>query len=717
MFNISRKHFIYPFAILIFTSAFLVFQIQPIIAKMLLPLYGGTPSVWTTCVLFFQIGLLTGYGYTHILVKNVKLKHQLIIHSCLLAISLLLIPIMSNMPKAPQNLSQTLGIIQVLAFSVGLPFILLSASSPLFQYWFGAVYSKKSPYRLYALSNIGSLLGLLSYPFVIETVLPLSTQILIWSFGYLSFIGMTIWWQCQLVKVSLGKNYNEVNDTKIQNKKTISFSSVHSPKFLVRIIWLFLTAGGSIVLLAFTNKMCQDIAALPFLWVVPLCLYLITFILCFERDALYQRNIWFPFLILSVSLCGYLLHQEYEENQTSLIYQIIIYCAALFGCCMVFHGELVRRRPAKQDLTLFYIHIALGGALGGLFVNFIAPIVFSGYWELHISLVLVWILAMVILATHNHAEHKIHILWIKFYLKRHYSLSIGSVGIVILIWVLGRNMMVMKAPSIFNTRSFFGVLHVFEYDKETSNHFRILKHGRVGHGVQWMHTLDMDKPTAYYGSCSAVALAINRFPLRSNNNLVLKVGAIGLGIGTIATYGQNNDIFRFYEINSDVDWIARDYFTYLKNSKANIDVIIGDARQTMKRELETTGSQNYDIILVDAFNGDAIPTHLLTQEASDLYWEHLNEDGILAFHITNKQFDLSDVVRQLAIYTNKEAISIIDDGKCDDYSVKNFWILITSNQTFINDIQVQKAQNDWEFEPKPIIWTDDFNNLFEIVKW
>ncbi|SVB90732.1 uncharacterized protein METZ01_LOCUS243586, partial [marine metagenome] len=459
----------------------------------------------------------------------------------------------------------------------------------------------------------------------------------------------TFWCQWSVIKNSLGQNSKQLNDVKIQINTSKSYSSIQLPGWFDRFIWILLTAGGSVVLLAVTNKMCQDVAVLPFLWVVPLCLYLFTFILCFERDAWYQRKIWFPFLALSVGLLVFLLHREYEESQISLVYQIIIYCAALFGCCMVCHGEIVRRRPTTVDLTLFYVHIALGGALGGVFVNFIAPIAFGGYWELHASLVFVCALAMVVLVALDQDEHQFHFSGIKFYVKRRFAVIVGCVGIGIMIWVLGKNIMVMQTPSIFNTRSFFGVLHVFEYDKGTREHYRILQHGRVSHGVQWMHTLDMDQPTAYYGSCSAAALALNRFPSRRSDDVeknAIRVGAIGLGVGTIATYGRDNDVFRFYEINSDVDWVAREYFTYLENSKADIDVIIGDARQTMKRELETTGSQQYDVILVDAFNGDAIPTHLLTQEASDLYWRHLKESGVLAFHISNNHFDLSDVVRQ-----------------------------------------------------------------------
>ena len=710
MINITRKSVMSPFAIAIFTSAFLVFEIQPIIAKVILPIYGGTPSVWTTCVLFFQIGLLIGYIYSHYLVKNTPIKNQVIIHSCLLIISLIIIPLIFDKPEKTQTLPQSLGIIQSLVSTVGVPFIILSASAPLFQHWFGILNPKKSPYRLYALSNMGSLLGLLSYPFIIEPLFSLSTQLETWTAGYLLFFILSLWCQWKVINFSLTKNFYKLNNE--NHKRNVSQTS--SINFTDRIIWVFLSSGGSIILLAVTNKMCQDIAALPFLWVVPLCLYLLTFILCFEKDKWYQRNIWFIFLMFSIGLCAYVLNNEFDENQIPIAFQIFIYCAALFGCCMIFHGELVRRKPSTDKLTIFYIYIALGGALGGLFVNFIAPMVFSGFWELHISLVLVCTLALLILFKHNQSGYRVHFLRINFYAGKRYLSFIGTIGLFFLLYVLKNNITSMKRPSIFSTRSFLGVLHVFEYQKGTNNHFRILKHGRTGHGVQWVSETNKNQPTAYYGNCSGAALTINQFP---SKNSKLKIGAIGMGIGTIAAYGQKNDSIRFYEINQDVNQIAKDYFSYIKNSKANIEVAIGDARQTLENELLTPGPRQYDIMLVDAFNGDAIPTHLLTKEASDLYWKHLHKDGILAFHITNKQFDLSDIIRQLAIHANKKAIPIIDDGECDEYSVENYWILITENEVFINNSEVQKVDSEWVNEVKPIIWTDDFNNLFEIVKW
>jgi len=453
------------------------------------------------------------------------------------------------------------------------------------------------------------------------------------------------------------------------------------------------------------------VSVIPFLWVVPLSLYLITFIICFERDAWYQRKIWIPFLALSVGLLVYLMGRDYEDIELSLAYQIMIYCAALFGCCMVCHGEMVRRRPAASDLTMFYVYVALGGALGGVFVNLIAPLLFDGFWELHGSLVFVCLLVVIVFAFESSSMH---------FLQRVVIVTVGFVGVGELIWFLGKHISEQRDTSIFNTRSFFGVLHVYEDDKGKRQHIRSLYHGRIKHGEQWQHESELHRPTSYFGPRSGVALALNRFPSRTNEETeknAIRVGTIGLGVGTIAAYGRPKDFFRFYEINSEVESVAREYFGYLDNSKAGIEVVIGDGRRTMQRELETSGSQQYDVLVVDAFSGDAIPIHLLTQEASDLYWRHLTEDGVLALHISNFHVDLSDVVRQMAIHANKDAIYIEDDGRGDRYDDSSDWVLITSNQAFINDPQVLRFQDDWRREPRPIIWTDDFSNLFEIVSW
>ena len=365
------------FAVAIFTSAFLVFQIQPVIVRFILPWYGGTPSVWTTCMLFFQIGLLVGYIYAHLLARYIHPARQAYIHLALVLISLSTLPITPTLPDNSSDNMKLVEILIILGASVGLPFILLSASAPLLQHWFSKAYAGKSPYRLYALSNTGSLLALLSYPFVVEPLLSLTNQTLSWSMGYALFFILCLWCAWQLIRSKL----TTTTQSDPRNDGSTSFTRIGWGQ---RMTWVGLAACGSIMLLAVTNQMSLDVAVIPFLWVLPLSLYLLSFIICFERDKWYKRVIWFPFAAISMAVLIYLLNQAYSDEDIALHYQIAIYSLALFGACMVCHGELVRKRPSDDNLTLFYLFLALGGAVGGVFVNLIAPLIFDGYWELHL---------------------------------------------------------------------------------------------------------------------------------------------------------------------------------------------------------------------------------------------------------------------------------------------------------------------------------------------
>ncbi len=697
-----------PFAVAIFTSAFLVFQVQPVIARFILPWYGGSAGVWTVCMLFFQLGLLAGYAYAHGLALHLNRKQQVVVHCILLALSLLALPITPSLPELSQNTPVTLQILAVLALSVGIPFVLLSASAPLLQHWFAQVNPGTSPFRLYALSNVGSLLALLSYPFWVERTLGLLSQTLIWSFAYFGYMGMVVWCAWFVFRLNREETTGSVI---VESSPEMTIEPVRKSDIGDKLMWILLAACGSIALIAITNQMSLDVSVVPFLWVIPLSLYLITFIISFERDAWYQRTIWVPFFILSVGLLVYLLSEDYGSGEMSLAYQIMIYCGALFGCCMICHGELVRRRSDAKDLTMFYVYVALGGAVGGVFVNLVAPLIFNGYWELHGLLV---VISLIILWSIGREETTGNVLFKKM------GLTAGYGGVAVLILFLGLHIADRLEETILNTRSFYGMLHVYEEDAGTRDHIRKLRHGRIGHGKQLVHNTLERIPTSYYGPETGAGLALDHHPVRRDHNHPtgsIKVGAIGLGVGTIAAYGRPLDTFRFYEISADVEVIANEYFTYLSKSKAAVDVAIGDGRRVMQSEYDEGGSQNYDVIIVDAFSGDAIPVHLLTQEASDLYWKHLNEDGILVIHISNLHIDLSDVVRQMASHAGKEIFNIDDDGDSHFYMSGSSWVVITDNEAFLNDELIQDQMDEWDHELNPIVWTDDFSNLFDVVEW
>lgn len=692
------------YAIAIFTSAFLIFQVQPIIARYILPWFGGSPAVWSTCLLFFQLGLLAGYAYAHLITTRLSLQRQAFLHCALIFVVFILLPVSPTRPitelDGMHDSFQTWTILKLLFKTVGFPFILLSASAPLLQHWFANKYVGTSPYRLYALSNTGSLLALISYPFLIEPLFAIREQTLWWSIGFVIFGLATL-----VSAWAFFKNHKHAPEL-AQEKGQQSITSKNTMK-IRPIRWILFSACGSMLLLAITNSMCQDLAAIPFLWIIPLSLYLISFIICFERDTWYQRIIWIPLFAAFTSLLVNHLLQDFEDESITLLGNILIYCGTLFTGVMVCHGELTRSKPHTAKLTSFYLFISLGGAIGGIFVNLIAPTIFSGFWELHVSLLSIAFISTISLIQDKSTLSN----------QMHSALSSASgAGSILLAVFLWMHVGIYGDKSIHDSRGFFGVLHVYDNDSETHSHHRSLVHGRIRHGNQWFSPELENQPCTYFTENSGVGIAINHHPLRKGGKS-MHIGVTGLGIGTISALCNPGDSIRFYEINNQVITLANEYFTYLKNSKADVEIILGDARLTLEKEVNSEESNRYDVLVLDAFSGDAIPIHLLTEQSFDLYRKHLKKDGILAIHITNLYVDLSDVVRNLAKKADLPIHYIVHDGDDGPYDDYNEWVLITENKEFIADKKVQSALSDWNHELKDIHWTDDFSNLFETVIW
>jgi hypothetical protein len=413
--------------------------------------------------------------------------------------------------------------------------------------------------------------------------------------------------------------------------------------------------------------------------------------------------------MISVAALVMLLHEDYANDDRSFAIQVLIYTGAMFACCMVCHGEMVRRKPAADSLTSFYLYVSLGGAVGGLLVSIIAPLVFDGYWELHLCLIAIAVIAGLCIFTDKNFQPAPSLRW---------AMSGGwGLATFVLAFYLLEHALVQREGSIANTRGFYGVLHVYEENGGTENQTRSLYHGRITHGIQWNSPFYNNIPTSYYGTNSGVGLAVKRHPFRAKaDDNSMKVGIIGLGVGSLAVYARDIDDYRFYEINTQIETLARQHFTYLSDSKSKPEIIIGDGRISLARELNTSGSQQFDVLVVDAFSGDAIPIHLLTAEAVDLYWQHLKPDGILALHITNIYFDLLDVAYQLASHTGHKAVWVEDFTK-RRYERYSSWVLITNNQAFLYDKKVLKALDVWAPPVKPVIWTDDFSNLVEVIDW
>lgn len=604
------------FAAAIFISAFLVFQVQPIISKTILPWFGGSPGVWTTCMLFFQLLLFAGYSYAHVLTKFMSQRSQGAVHFALLLFALFVLPMTPTADWKPLGGEDpTLSILLILLANVGLPYFLLSSTGPLLQAWFAKRVPDGSPYRLYALSNVGSLAALISYPFLVEPALTTSSQGQIWSLVFCLFATV-----CGYLAASQFRLAPTECDAINRVDATVSTSH---PTWKHYLTWLALPAFASMLLLATTNHVCQDIAVIPFLWIVPLSLYLLTFIICFDREAWYSRRWCAGAGILSLLV----IHGvAFTTSSWSMPVQLLAYFAAMFFTCMVCHGELVRNKPASQYLTAFYLMSSAGGAIGGLTIGLVCPWLFSTYLEMQICMLAAAVIMTGVFLVDAQAT------WLGDSPSRR---VIGVLGYCFVFIVVGfvefgdRDNGVVRS-----TRNFYGVLQVTESPWGTN-----LVHGRILHGFQFRHPAFQKLPTTYYGEEAGVGLALTH--LREGKPK--RVGAVGLGVGTVATYGKPGDYFRFYEINPTVLEIANNDFSYLKDSAATTEVILGDARISMERE----SSQQFDVLVLDAFSGDSIPTHLLTKEAFDVYLRHLSADGVIAVHISNKHVNLEPVIRRL----------------------------------------------------------------------
>ena len=698
----------------IFLGAFLLFQVQPVISKMILPWFGGSPAVWTTCLLFFQVALLGGYAYADLLARVEQPSRQAVIHLILVIVALLLLPITPNASWKPDGAwHPTLHILLLLAVTVGLPYFLLSATSPLVQAWFARAYVDRSPYRLYALSNIGSLLALLSYPFFFEPSLTTSMQGNVWSVSFVVFAAF-----CARLTMKLWRA-GPLQTAANPDSGNSPFQGDSPPTWITRLSWVALPALGSALLLAVTNHLCQNVAVIPLLWVAPLSLYLLSFIICFDRETWFVRR-WFGLAaVVIVLMASYLtlaplLKSHFEKLgygwqwsyiTTHVVLQITVYLVALFSLCMVCHGELVRRKPHARRLTAFYLSVAAGGALGGLLVALVCPLVFSGFFELNLALILGCLLALAALAV----DMKQHWLSEATFLLRGAALLAGAVVLGIVVWTQfeARD----HEGGLARARNFYGVLSVKErYADDDEAQGRALFHGDTLHGYQLLGDGKLDVPTSYYTTHSGVGKTL----LNYRTNSPLRVGAVGLGVGTVAAYAKQGDCFRFYEINPLVILLAEKHFTFLEDARtrqAEIQVEVGDARLSLERE----EPQDFDVLVLDAFSGDTIPVHLLTREAFKVYLRHMKPDGVIAVHVSSRYVDLKPVVLRIGRHYHLKN-ALVHSVKVDKLATAPCdWILLTKNERFLRKDAIAEVSQFMAADDAFPLWTDQYNNLFQIL--
>ncbi len=688
------------YAATIFLSAFLLFEVQPVIAKMILPWFGGTSAVWSTCLLFFQMVLLLGYVYAHWLHGVRKPRLQALIHLSALAVSLAALPILPAEHWKRAAGLPSLRILALLAATVGMPYFLLSSTGPLLQAWYARSHKRGMPYRLFALSNLASMLALLSYPVLIEPNLPSRVQGYGWSLAYVAFAilcGATAW-RSAAHSAELPQAAAEEADAP-------------APSCPLRALWLALAASASVLLLAVTTHLTQDVAAIPFLWILPLSLYLLSFILCFEAPRYYSRIIFLPLLALSLAFMALRLWPGLREAEGAWLERLyaldmrwIIGCfsAALFVCCMACHGELARLKPHPRYLTGFYVTVSAGGALGGLFVGLIAPNLFRAYYEFPIGLGLCLLAVALVLARGLSGAAPA---------RR----AAGRAALAIVLcgygWCLFIIMRDMVSEYRVVARNFYGLLRVRDdgdprFDEDAS---RRLIHGVINHGQQMLREEYRRLPVTYFCPDSGIGRA-----MRATEGRPRRIGILGLGCGTLAAYGRAGDTIRIYEINPLVLDIARREFTYLSDTPARIETAIGDGRLTIESE---PARHEFDILVMDAFSGDSVPVHLITREAFQSYFRHLKPDGILAVNISNKYLNLEPVMASAAESLGKTAfVYHYTPPEGDILCFSCSWTLLMDRAAA--DAHPELRQHGKELRARPgfRLWTDDFSNMFAILK-
>lgn len=762
------------FGVAIFTSAFLLFQVQLLLGKFLLPWFGGTSAIWATCLLFFQILLLGGYIYAHQIASGFRPSTQGKAHLAFLAITSLSLvsawyfwssPVLPSISWKPApGAAPILGILELLVISVGLPFLLLSSTGPLLQSWYAHLdlsERNKSPYFLYALSNAGSVLGLLSYPFFLEPTFRLKIQSWIWGVGFAVFA-----LSCAICAWQMHRSTAEKAHPVEESLAPIDGHSETPPR---RWLWFLLPMVGSVMLLATTNLLTQDVAPIPLLWVLPLCVYLLSFVFTFH-GSWYRRAIFHPLFAITAALAAISLFRDTEMRVTS---QIVIFLSVLFAACMVCHGEVARIRPATRHLTSFYMLLSAGGAAGGLFVAIVAPTIFPTFWEYELGLWATAVLLVIVLFLDRNswlhdrkpdllipagfitvglvllkylaraqlieippsllAAYKVLVgvmiclcVWLAFTggpnwarsRKFRWSEITLVAGFLLLSTGLFLHLNAQDPAPLYRERNFYGAVAVFEiWDEARRNSFYEFLHGQIVHGVQ--PKKDRKMPASYYGPGSGARLALLTNPQRDIGPM--RVGAIGLGIGTLAAYSRPGDVYRFYEINPAVIRIAQGqggYFSYLSDASARIEVVQGDARLSLEEEAAHHEFQNFDVLFVDAFNGDSIPVHLLTREAMALYLSHLRgPDSVIVVNATNVFVNLIPVVAELAESYGMKAKLILSTVETGVLRRSVFILLTRGNSLDVPEIQKvgYSIQDPQRAKGRPQLWTDDYSNVARLL--
>jgi hypothetical protein len=646
-----------------FSSA-LLFVVQPVMAKSLLPRFGGSAGVWITCMLFFQVTLLLGYFYSFCITRFLGIKAQALVHLGLLALSVSALPLVPR-PEAAGG-SPTAAILLQLATSVGLPYFALSATSPLLQSWLAASGVVRLPYRLFALSNAASLLALVAYPVAVEPYLSTRLQMAWWSHGYVALL---------VLLAAAAAGYLLQTRPADGPRPTVSERRPW--------LWIALAACASTLWLAMANYLGQQVAAMPFLWIIPMAVYLLSFILCFEADGWYRPALFRWLMPIAwVAICARI---ALEGSAGGLLWEVPLLSAVLFVCCMFCHGELARSKPAPRDgLAFFYLMVAAGGAMGGVFVGLVAPNLFPTFLELPIGVTASVLLALYCLYGYRSTRRLIRL------------------GVVAVLAFVGSTQYHAERR-VVRTRNFYGALQIRD-SGEGDSAKRVLSSGRTIHGLEFLSPALRRTPTTYYGVQSGAGRVLG-----SSHAANRRVALVGLGAGTLATYGRSGDFFRFFEINPAVLGAATESFDFLRDSAAATDIVAGDGRLMLERE----PPHSFDIVVLDAFSDDAVPVHLLTRQAFEMYFDRLRPGGLLLIHLTNRYLDLSAAVEAVAAGLGKDVLRIHNAPDPAQATEAADWAVVAGNQSDLAALR-RYAQPPSQHKVRP--WTDEYSSLFPLWK-
>jgi hypothetical protein len=665
----------------VFLASFLLFLVEPIAAKQLLPVLGGSAAVWITCLVFFQTALLCAYLYAHWQARRSRWS----LHFGLLAIASA-----SAIAWAARSVATFTSAIHpfftifaALTLSIGLPFLALGATSPLMQVWWSRLLNASIPYRLFALSNLASLLALALYPTLIEPNLSLKMQRIVWCCGFAVFAAISAMLAWKTRSAAEVAPLAAAADTEDTDRGSSRFS---------RLLWLLLPMGAAMQLSAVTSFITANVVAIPLLWILPLAVYLLTLIIAFQFPRLVPRNVITRFLIVMLAGLGYMLSQMWVTHPMTVTIGFLL--SELLFACLFFHSEAYALRPIRtSESTAFYLFFAAGGALGSSLIGIAAPLLYRYNYDLAITFLLTALLALAVTWREGWSRR---LLW-----------AVASILMAMLIsWI--------HAVTVHNTmvavRNFYGSLRVIEDYSHPGTTVRTLFNGNIQHGAQIFGTDQMRRtPTTYYTEDSGAGLALRLCCADRPRN----IGVIGLGAGTVAAYARPVDRTRFYEVNPAVEPIAKNVFTFMRESGAKITIAQGDARTSLASE----APQGFDVLVVDAFSGDAIPLHLLTKEAFDLYKKHLAPGGVIALHVSNMHVNLEPPVALLAKAEDLRAIRISSFTRSDRHEYKATWILLGDNPAFFEQPEVLKAGKVAEVQPGLKLWTDDYSSLWPVLRW